>query len=49
MKKEQEKMYIQGIRNMIDILRSLDMPEQEIILRVRNKYQISEEQARKYL
>ena len=49
MKKEQEKMYIQGIRNMIDILCSLDMPEQEIILRVRNKYQISEEQARKYL
>ena len=49
MKEEQEKMYIENIKNTVDILRKLNTPEQEIILQVCSKYQISEEQVRKYL
>ena len=46
---ELNKMYDQGIVSTISILRSLNIPEQEIVTRICEQYQIDEAQVRKYL
>ena len=45
LQEEHDKM----LRGTIDILRSLNMPEEEIITKICEQYQIDEEQVRKYL
>ena len=49
LQRENEKVYDQSISSTVSILRSLNIPEQEIITRVCEQYEINEEQMRKYL
>ncbi|MDE6846339.1 MAG: hypothetical protein K2J99_11330, partial [Lachnospiraceae bacterium] len=49
MQKEQEKLYHQSISGTVNILRSLNIPEQEISMRICEQYQLSGKQAQKYL
>lgn len=49
MQEEKENIYVQGISGAVEILRSLKVPEQEIILQVCGQYHIDDEQIRKYL
>lgn len=47
--KELQEEYEKSLGGMINILRSLGIPEQEIIAQICEQYQIDEEQVRKYL
>ena len=49
LQRKNDKMYDQGIVSTISILRSLNIPEQEIVTRICEQYQIDEAQVRKYL
>ena len=47
--RKNDEMYDQSIVSTINILRSLSIPEQEIVTRICEQYQIAEEQVKKYL
>lgn len=47
--KELQEEHEKSLSGMIDILRRLSIPEQEIIAQICEQYQIDEEQVRKYL
>ena len=49
LQRENEKVYDQSISSTVSILRSLNIPEQEIITRICEQYEINEEQMRKCL
>ena len=47
--RKNDEMYDQSIVSTISILRGLNIPEQEILSRISEQYQIDEAQVRKYL
>lgn len=49
LQKEQEKVHEKALRGTVNILWSLDIPEDEIARQVCNQYQIDEKQVQKYL